>query len=149
MKKFIFLASSLFSIVFSENLQNDPDRKFSMFYIQPECFIDKKSIIPAIGLGYRLHLKQHGFDVSINAFPIESCGRFGAIPFIKSSYLNYPLYSKNNYFYFGVGAIATYGYIRPIATIGDEFYHGKKVTFFIQLDGTYPAAGIFAIGMGF
>ena len=132
----------------------ETETRYKMFYVQAAGFSfwshwKYKHFIPTVGIGYRTHKKQHGFDFSINTFPMQICSSRGLIPFFKIFYLNYPLYKKDNFFYWGGGITGIIPpLLAPFGAIGYEFNPKQPVKVFMQLDLTYKCAAI-NLGLGF
>lgn len=152
----IFLLLTLISSLYGKiDKKDDTDvsKRYGIFYLQAEGFAllshNHVDGIPLIGVGYRCHKEFHGFDLSLSGVPTSVCGKHGFIPVLKASYLNYPLYKKNNFFYAGIGAVGIAArFWWPMITLGREFALNQRCKFFIQLDATYPAIGLGA-GIGF
>lgn len=133
-----------------EYYKKSVSQTYSMTYLQ---ILALDGILPAGGIGYRRHIGQHGFDISANAchFTIYGSSSFfhNIIPFFKGYYLNYPNHAKNNFYYWGIGAIwLPLAIPWPMATIGYEWNKKNKPKMFIQLEATYPAAAA-TLGFGF
>lgn len=140
-----------------EKLLNTPDQNITYFttYLQSSCFSyfhhgKFEGCTPTYGVGFRTHKNYHGFDGSVNLLFYQCCSTY-YLPFLKFSYLNYPFYKKNNFFYWGITAanVIFIPYIPiPFATIGFESSPSKKFKIITQLDLNYKIAG-FSLGIGF
>lgn len=113
-----------------------------------------------IGAGYRFHKNAHGADLSVNYASMSGESWTGG----RALYLFYPFLNPDNGFYIGAGTGITYGtldiedsmppllgngkggasihnhkiYPTLETTIGYEFFAGKKITLFTQIDLSIP-----------
>jgi hypothetical protein len=161
MLKYLLILLLPFSFLFAQNrerMKPIPENKcklglnqnirYNMTYLQASgLLIDSDIFIPMAGIGFRTHKNAHGFDGSLNFFHYRVCSCAAFIPVIKLSYLHYPRYNKDHFFYWGIGAYA-FPLPLPIASVGCEFNPKNKVKFFIQLDFTYKMSGL-NLGIGF
>src|SRR5579862_2816029 len=104
------------------------------FYAQPIFFFTEKTTFWGGGMGYRFHKNKQGLDISLNFHPIEICSGRGYWPFLKASYLFYPM---DQGLYFGIGANLG-AFTGLLSTLGYELYN-QKLLIFLQLDLTYPS----------
>jgi len=164
MLKYLFVLLMTATVIFAEEKRNlkepletksIPCQNIRYFMTYPQTsfftFSDYKSFftpIPMVGIGFRTHKNAHGFDGSLNCIKIDTFRNY-YIPIIKLSYLNYPFYKKEKFFYWGLTTALYCGILPlPFGSIGYEFNTKKPIKFFTQIDFTYHVVGL-NLGFGF